>query len=553
MHDFAIRGGTIIDGTGASRFRGDIGITGDRITAVGNLTEPARAVIDAAGHIVAPGFIDIHTHYDAQLFWDPKLTPSSWYGITTVVSGNCGFGLAPVRPEDAETLCQVLAGAEGMDLQALRVGVPWGRYETFSEYLEVLDAVPKQLNMGLLVGHTTLRLYAMGKAAMDRTATPGELDTMASLLRDMLSTCAMGFSTSREAVHRTSDGRPVPSLAASMDEVMRLCDVVGGSGSGVIEFSPGNPRADTALSNKVMCEIASRTGRPVTWAALLTEHFSPEQIQTVLDEISVSSGRVLPQIGCRPLMFQISLEDPYAFNNIPAFEPVVKGDLPTRKKLYADARWRAQAGPEIERIRGGTFWQRTIVQESSVHASLINGPTIAELAERSGRPPFDEMVHLASQEDYKTRFGAILANNDEKGVGELLLNDRCLLGIADAGAHANQLCDASYPTDLLGHWCRELQVLSLEKAIWRLAGHPAEVYGITHRGTLKPGHFADIVVFDPETISHGPLQRVADFPAGAERLVAPSMGIQSVWVNGVRISGAEGGNAFPGRLLRSGR
>jgi len=550
MYDYVIRGGTIVDGTGAPSYVGDLAIQGDRIAAIGVVEGTGAVEFDAAGRAVAPGFIDVHTHYDAQMFWDPDLTPSSWHGITTVVSGNCGFGLAPIRPEHRETMCQVLAGVEGMDLASLRTGIPWERYETFAEYLDLLESLPLTLNVGVLAGHTTLRLYAMGQDSMERAATPEELEAMAGLLRDMLAEGAMGFSTSRETSHRSLDGRVAPSLVAELDELMRLCDVVGESGAGVIEITPGFP--GRGLPNETLNEIARRTGRPLTWVALLTGKYSREEARRALDETMGTGAEVWAQIGCKPMMFQVTLGDPYAFNNVPIFEELVRLDHDGRRQLYADGAWVVEAGRQITALRGEGMWATMFVQESTVHPDLVDGPRLSDLAEKAGVTPFEVMVELSLAEDLRTRFGVILANGDEAGVAELLQDERCLLGISDAGAHANQLCDASYPTDLLGHWCRDLGALSLEQAVWRLTSHPAAVFGVVDRGELRAGAYADVVVFDPGAVAEGPLERIADQPAGAERLVHRSEGIEATWINGAQVVGGPATAVHPGRVLRSG-
>jgi len=553
MFEYVIRGGTIVDGSGRPRFRGDLAIDRGRVVAVGEVDGEGRVEMDATDRVVAPGFIDIHTHYDAQMFWDATLSPSSWHGVTTVVSGNCGFGLAPVRAEHHDAMCEVLAGVEGMDLEALRVGVPWQTYETFSEYLDILDAADLQLNVGVLAGHTTIRLFVMGAEAMERAATEVEVEAMSTLLSAMLDQGAMGFSSSREASHRALDGRFAPSIVAELSEIVRLCEVFGDRGRGVIELSPGNPNTDIALPNETICEIAERSGRPVTWAALLTGKYPDALRAEILAQNDACDGTVFPQIGCRPVMFQVTLADPYAFNNIPAFEQVVRTPPAGRTAIYADPAWREVAAREVERIRGADFWERMVVQESTAHRDLVDGPSIAALATQRQQDPFDLMVEVGLADDLLTRFGVILANNDEAGMGAMLLDERCMLGISDAGAHGNQLCDASYPTDLLGHWVRELGVLTLEQAIWRLSGQPAEIFGIADRGLLEPGRHADIVVFDPATISHGPLERVSDLPGGADRLVVHSIGIDAIWVNGVQTRrGGVMEDRFPGRLLRAG-
>jgi N-acyl-D-aspartate/D-glutamate deacylase len=550
MTSYVLRGGSVVDGTGAPARDADVLLVDGRVVAVGIVSaeDAAGAIeVDCSGLIVAPGFIDPHTHYDAQVLWDPDVSPSSWHGVTTVVMGNCGFGIAPTRPADRGTVMRVLENVEGMPLAALEAGIPW-TFETFPEYLDALDALTLRINVAPLIGHTPLRFYVMGDDATERQATDAEVAEMRGIVAEAIDAGAIGFSTSRSQSHLGAYGKPVPSRAAALSEIWEVAGALGDAGKGTIEATWGPD-----LFVDELAQLSKDVGRPVSWAAIMSALNQPGYSDDVSARVMAAGGEVYPQVACRPIVVQITLNDPFPFANVPAFAEILGLERADRAARYLDPEWRARADPQV-RAAWGTIIDRAQVAESAVHTELCFGPTLSEQAAGTGRTSMDVMVELASAEGFETRFLVAMTNDDEDGVGRLLGNDQLLLGLSDAGAHTSQLCDANFSTHLLGHWSRDKGVLSLEKAVWRLTGHPAMVYGLADRGVLAPGAAADVVVFDAATIGTSLPRRIEDFPGGADRLVADAIGIQHVWVAGqaIRLDGADVAHTGPGRLLRNG-
>ncbi|SEG83907.1 N-acyl-D-aspartate/D-glutamate deacylase [Thermomonospora echinospora] len=544
--DLLLRGASLIDGTGGPARPADVAVTGDRITAVrapGDLApRPGAEVADLDGLTLAPGFIDVHTHYDAQILWDSDLTPSSWHGVTSVVMGNCGFGVAPTRPEHRETVIRTLENVEGMSMEALEAGIDWC-FETFPEYLAALDRRPKRLNVGAFLGHTPLRLFVTG--GEERPATADEIEAMRGVVREAVEAGAIGFSTSRQPAHQGAFGRPVPSRFAEVEEVYAIAEVLGGLGRGVMQVSIG-----PGLFVDQFSDLAVRYGVPVTWTALMARADRPGAAQRTVERGAALPGEVYPQIACRPIVMQIGLADPVPLAEIDEWKEALALPRADRAGLYRDETWR-------ERARATTLkawshrWPKTSVEETGVHHDAVGIP-LDRLAAERGTTPFDLMLDLALRDDMATRFRIVLDNDGDEEVGRLLADKRTLLGLSDAGAHATQLCDACYSTHLLGHWVRERHAITLEDAVWRLTGHPHQAFRIRDRGLVKEGFYADLVAFDPATVGTTPVERVHDQPGGADRLVVRSTGIAHMWVNGVatRVDGAEVPGAAPGRLLR---
>ncbi len=546
-----LRGGLLVDGTGAPATTGDLLLDGDRIVSVGVVeADDARGAeeIDCTDRVVAPGFIDVHTHYDAQVFWDPDLTPSSWHGVTTVVVGNCGFGIAPTRPADRGTIARILENVEGMPLDALEAGIPW-RFESFPEYLAAVEDLPLRINLAAYVGHTPVRQYVMGDAATERAATPEEVDAMRRIVGEAMEAGAIGFSTSHAASHVGAYGRPVPSRLAELDEIWALAGELGQRRVGVIEATWGPD-----LFVDEFADLAREIDRPVTWAAIMATRRDPDYAPGVVARTESAGGYVRPQIAGRAIVVQIMMTEPGPFGNVPSFVEVLALPASERAAKYRDRGWRERAAAEI-RDAWGDAVERSRVSESRLHAGLVGAGDLETLAETRGTTAFDLMIDLALEEDLETRFHVPMTNDNEEQIGEMLRNDRLLLGLSDAGAHTSQLCDADFSSWLLQHWWRERKALSLEKAVWRLTGQPAGFLGLSDRGRLAPGAAADVTVFDPERVGTQTLERVRDLPKGADRLVARSTGIEHVFVAGraIRRDGvdvATGAQDAPGRLLR---
>jgi N-acyl-D-amino-acid deacylase len=548
-----IRGGTVIDGTGAPGRRADVAVAEGRITEIGDNLHGDR-VLDASGQVVAPGFIDIHTHYDAQVFWDPALTPSSFHGVTTVVAGNCGFSIAPVRADAVGILARTLQHVEDMSFDTLAAGVPWDEFETFTQYLDAVERRGAALNYSCYVGHTAVRLYVMGEDAYERAATDAEVARMQDVVRDAMAGGAIGFASSSSPTHNGDKGRPVPSRVSDIAELSSLLEPVRDAGRGVVALLPGG-----VMKHTDVFDLQRKIGRPFTWTALLTVQGLPyhEKVIAEHDAAWAEGIEVWPQVSCRPLVFQMNLAEPFTLNMFPAFAALMDRPKADRVKAYRDPAWRDATAQELAgKAIGIPFnWTKLSVAESAHHPELVRRG-IMEIAAERGCGGLDVILDTSLDDDLETRFWSVLANDDPEGIAWLLPRDNVLFGLADSGAHVSQLCDACFATDLLGNWVRDKEVMPLERAIHKLTGEPAGVYGLTDRGVLEAGRAADICVFDPETVAPGPLRRIRDFPADGERLTADQpTGVTHILVNGVpiRVDGAaaaEGIASNPGKVLR---
>jgi N-acyl-D-amino-acid deacylase len=551
--DVVIRGGTVIDGTGSPGQVADVAVTDGRISEIGTGLSGSR-VLDATGQVVTPGFIDIHTHYDAQVFWDPSLTPSSFHGVTTVVAGNCGFSIAPVQPDGVALLGRTLQHVEDMSFDTLSVGVPWDEFQTFPQYLDAVARRGTALNFSCYVGHTAVRMYVMGDDAYERAATADEIARMQSVVAEAMAGGAIGFASSASPTHSGDSGRPVPSRVADLQELRALLQPLRHGTRGVVALLPGG-----VISHEEVFDLQREIGRPFTWTALLTVRDYPyhEKVMADHDAAWAEGIEVWPQVSCRPLVFQMNLLEPFTLNMRSMFAALMGKSREERLAAYRDPSWREKALAEAAGAGGAipVNWANISVASSGTHPELADRPVVA-LAEERGCSPLDVVLDISLDDDLETRFWSVLANNDDEGIAWLLPRDNVLLGLADSGAHVSQLCDACFSTDLLGNWVRGRGVMPLERAIHKLTGEPAQVYGLADRGTVTVGKAADLCVFDPETIAPGPLRRVYDFPANGERLTADApIGVTHTLVNGVpiRVDGAssdEGLAARPGEVLR---
>jgi N-acyl-D-amino-acid deacylase len=559
QYDLKIAGGTIIDGTGKPRFAGDIGISGGKLVAFGQAPGDAVDTIDAQGRVVAPGFVDIHTHYDAQILWDPMLTISPWHGVTTVVMGNCGFGIAPTRKADRDRITRTLEKVEGMSVAALEAGLgaEWG-FETFPQYLDAIERKGTAINVAALIGHTPVRLFAMGEDATERGATAEEVARMRAIVREGLEAGALGFATSKAVTHVGYGGKPVPSRAAEFGEVREIAGALREAGKGVIQATIG-----PGLQFDEFAELARASGAHVSWTALLAgrrRQGVDHRLQLARSlELARQNYAVFPQVTPRPLNFEFQLKEPFVFESMSLFRPISAADVAGKKRLYADADFRKAFRDKMDRAPGEFVagFRSTMISEYPPDPSLEER-RLAEVAEERGVHPVDLMLDLGLATGLEARFRMAVANNNEEEVAELLLDPHMVMGLSDAGAHASQLCDACQATYLLGRWVREKQALPLEQAVRMLTARPAEVFGIADRGRLAESWPADIVVFDPATVGAGALRRVWDFPGGASRLVSDAAGIDAVIVNGtvLRQNGRDRvspGGKLPGKLLRNGR
>jgi len=526
-----IKNGLVIDGTGSPGRPADVRLEDGRITDIGANLD-GDAVIDASGRVVAPGFIDIHTHYDAQVFWDPALTPSCFHGVTTVVAGNCGFTIAPTRAADRDLIARTMEKVEDMDPATLNAGIPW-EFETFGEYLDSIRRRGSLLNFAAYIGHTALRIFVMGDEAVGRVATDDEVARMADIVRQAMNDGAAGFASSFAVTHRGADGQPIPSRWADRREIDALCTAVGDTGRGVIGVNGGEN-----LSLPDCYELQPRIGVPITYTALLTTSQGTHLKAAEIHRAGVARGvEVWPQVSCRPLSFSQTMVEPFTLNINPVFAELMPLSIDQRRAAYLDPAWRTRA---VDFWASGQVlsprWDSFEIMEAPSSPHVL-GRRVAPLAEEMGVLPFDALMDLTLREpDLKLRVKALLANDDVDGITALLNTEQCTLGLSDAGAHVGQLCDAVLPTDLLGSWVRERKAITLEQAINKLTKVQADLFGFADRGVLRPGAFADVVVFDPATVSPGPTTRVRDFPADGERLTASQpTGMHHLFVNGVEV------------------
>jgi N-acyl-D-amino-acid deacylase len=557
-YDLKITGGTIVDGTGQPGLLGDLGIKDGKVVALGKVDGPAATTIDATRKVVSPGFVDVHTHYDAQILWDRMLTISPWHGVTTTVIGNCGFGVAPTKAIHRKLIMQTLEKVEGMSLDALHAGLgdDWP-FETFPQYLDALEKRGSAINVAALFGHTPLRLYVMGEESTERAATADEIGAMKKLMREAMEAGAIGFGTSVSVSHNGYAGKPVPSRQATVEEMDALVSVMGDMKRGLMQITIGRE-----FSTRHMAEVSRKYGVPVTWTALLSYLYGPGGHRKQLDlaaEQRRSGALVIPQVSCRPLNFEFTFAEPFIFDVMKFMNELTVEDARSpgaRRRAYADPAWRRKFTAELTPLFQ-RWWDRTVIAWAPSAKELEEQP-LALAAARLGKDPVDLALDLALASDLQARFRMAVMNFDEKEVAELITDPHTIIALSDAGAHASQLCDACYSTYLLGHWVRDRKTFTIEQAVHNLTQRPAEMFGISDRGLLAEGRPADVVVFDPKTVGPGPLKRVHDLPAGADRLVSEASGIDAVIVNGqlIRRNGKDAiadNDKLPGRLLRHGR
>jgi N-acyl-D-aspartate/D-glutamate deacylase len=505
----------------------------------------AREVLDAGGLALMPGIIDNHTHYDAQITWDPGVSPSPELGVTTAVIGNCGFTIAPCRSGDRELVMRNLTQVEGMSLEVLRQGIRWD-FETVPEYLDMLERQGSAVNIAVFAGHSALRTFVMGADATRRAASDAEVAAMKALLLEALRSGAIGFSTSTSPAHNGEGGLPMPSRLADDREMGALVGALGEAGRGVFMLTKGGHTTVEFLE-----ALAALSRRPVVIAALLHNSTNPGSVFQDLEAISAANARgrrLVGAVSCCPLSMDFTLRSPYTFEGLQAWQPALalKGAAYEKKlgeRAFRDAVREEIARPANFRLFNGE-WDKVQVVESSRREAEQR--SIAELAREAGKDPLDFMLDLALEERLETVFSALLLNSDEEAVGRMLRHPHSLVSLSDAGAHLTFFNDAGFGLHLLGHWVRRRGVLTLAEAVRRLTRDPATVFGIRSRGELKPGYYADLLLFDPARVDRGPKQRVFDLPGGHPRLTTPAIGVEAVWVNGVQL--AE--EVRPGQLLR---
>ena len=562
--DLVIKNGVVIDGSGLPRYRADVGVRGGRIASIGRIREGAREVIDAEGRVVAPGFIDGHTHMDAQVFWDPLGTCSCWHGITSVVMGNCGFTLAPCADKDKQLVMRNLERAEDISADAMNVGIEWS-WTTFREYLDTLERLPKGINYSGYLGHSALRTYVMGERAFEGAATEDDLRAMEAELRDALQAGAIGFTTSRSPSHETPDRRPVASRMATWDEVRRLVGVMGDLNAGIFELAGENVDRSSKVDPQQrrdyhvrLRDLAVETGRPITFG-LFSRKDAPgvyKDYVNLLDETAAAGGRMFAQVHSRALSAVLSFRTQLPFDKLPVWNEIRKLPLAEQKVKFRDPAVRAQlvaaAGARYDGQARGTearpaAFDRIFVMES-VHGAH---PSVAEIARRRNCDPVETMIDLGLETDLNVFFLHPIANEDQDIALDLMRLPRAVVTFSDSGAHVSQLMDSSLQTHLLAYWVRERQAFTLEQAVRMLTLVPATQWGFADRGLVREGMAADFVVFDPDTIAAEMPEVVHDLPAGAKRLTQRCRGIAATVVNGqVLLRDGQHTGALPGRLLR---
>lgn len=539
MYDLIIRNARIADGLGNPLQEGDLAVRDGRVAAIGRIDEPARESIDAGGDVLAPGAIDVHTHYDAQLTWDATASPSPALGVTTVVIGNCGFGITPAPADKRDIILANLAEVEGMPLDSLKAGMNWS-FESLGEYLELLKRQGVFPNVAALASHATIRTVVMGSDSSERAATPQEIEAMVGHFRAAMDAGAVGFGSSTNENHRGAGGVPIASRLADEAEYDAFAKAMADYDHGVFLITTGDH-----MRMAFMEEFAAASGRPSLYAAHFHYAHEPDRGRQLMLDAQAARGRghhVYTQGSCQPLSLSFPLDAAYILKAIPpwpASEDHAELCATLSDPSFREAFRQTLATPKAGRVFNGR-WDWVIVMKTGRPENAgLEGRSVADVAAERGVDPLDLFLDLAMEEDFATIYTLYILNMEEDGVEELLRNDGTLVSLSDAGAHNSLLCDAAYAMHFLSHWVRERKAFDLPTAIRKLTSDPADVYGFIDRGRLTPGAFADMILFDPDTLHITGLERHHDLPAGGERLLRRAPGLKGTWVNGVRVFDGE--------------
>jgi N-acyl-D-aspartate/D-glutamate deacylase len=556
-YDLLIKGGRIYDGSGLPSYLGDVAVEGDRIAEVGRLGNSARRVVHADGLAVAPGFIDFHTHLDAQLLWDPIATSSCWHGITTVIPGNCGLTLAPCRAQDRESILGSFVRVEAMPLQVLRSAVSW-EWETFPEYLNRLGG-RLGVNVAALVGHCALRQYVMGEEASERAAKPDEIEQMRKVLKESVLAGAIGFSTNQNPVHMRADGRPIASRLATEEEIVELAAVLGELNRGSLQISVGTPGISKPADQSVaFFNRLAAAGRPVIWQSIAHRWDQPDLWRQLLDMAGQSLAAGIPSYPlCNARLFnnRFNLKNAQVFDDLPAWKQILFTPIDERTAAFRNPevrqRLRYEAVENHFRSRFSRRWDLVyMIQAASPKNKPLEKKSVAEIAQMQGKDVIDAFLDLSLEEGLETLFQTSSNNGDESAVAEILRSPFTLVGQSDAGAHLIYDAGYGYATRFLGYWIRERKIMSLEEGIRKLTFMVASIFGLYDRGLIRPGLAADLVLFDPQTVSDCEPEMASDLPGGERRLIQKAMGVNMSIVNGeVLIVDGEHTGALPGRVL----
>jgi N-acyl-D-aspartate/D-glutamate deacylase len=565
MLDYLIKGGTVVDGTGAPGVVADVGVRDGRIIAVGEVDEPAANVIDATGLVVCPGFVDPHTHYDAQLFWDPYATPSNLHGVTSVVGGNCGFTIAPLAPENADYLLNMMVKVEGMPKAALELGVPWD-WRTYGEFLDSFDG-NLGVNAGFLVGHCALRREVMGEDSVGKEATPEQIEAMKALLHASIDAGGLGFSTTQSYTHSDGGGQPVPSRWATAEEVLQLAEVVGEHEGTTLEWvTDGCLKGFTEDEIELMISMSQRGNRPINWNVLTIDSAEPERYRHQLSASIKAEERGAKVVALTmPTLvgMNMSFRTYCALNQMPDWAPILALPMDERMEKLRDPEVRIFMENRANSPEAGVFsrltgWGRYRIGDTySPENEGLKGRLVADIARERGVRDFFCLLDICLNDDLRTVLWPGPTDDDAESWrlrAEAWDSGYTMIGGSDAGAHLDRMCGAPYTTEWLGDCIRGKQLTTLEKAVRHLTDVPARLFGLKDRGRIAEGWMADIVVFDPATIDSGPVELVGDLPGDSSRLYADAVGIEKVFVNGrMTIDGGKPTGELPGTVLRSGR
>ena len=558
-HDLLIKNAKICDGTGAAAYDGSVALTAGKITAVGEVTGAARREINADGLVLAPGFIDIHTHYDAQISWDPLLTSSCWHGVTTVLMGNCGVGVAPCRPTERGVMAWDLVNVEAMPYDVLLNGVSW-EWESFPQYMAAIERRGMGLNAGFLVPLSALRFYVMGEAASERAANPEEIQRMTQLFHEAMQAGAYGFSLSLIPRHIGYQGKPLASRLASKDELGALARVMRELRKGVIEVAlirKAGVLSDEEL--EVLLHLAQESQRPVTWLALIHMPDMPGACEQMLARVQpfMERGlRIPPQVNPRPIVQFYTLRNPFLFSEFPSWKGAFNRTVEEQVALYRSPAFRQAFRDDLQAGRGLLFrnqWDRLhVTRVATEQNQQFLNKSIQEIATHLHKDPVDTLLDLAVDEGTALGVTVSIINADPEAVGKLITLPDVLIGLSDAGAHVDQHCEAGVPTYILHEWVQKRQVLTLEEGVRRITSELADFLGLTTKGRVAPGMDADLVLFDPTAVKPYPAEWVNDLPGGKPRLIERSAGIAYTLVGGeILFAHNEYQGGLPGRIIRS--
>jgi N-acyl-D-aspartate/D-glutamate deacylase len=551
-----VKNAVVIDGCGAPAARADVGIVDGRIAELGQLSVSASRTIDASGLVVAPGFIDPHTHYDAQICWDGAATPSSWHGVTTVVMGNCGVGIAPCRPQAREVAMRDLVNVEAIPFEVLNAGITWD-WESFPEYMDAAQRRKPSLNLAFLAPLTPFRHYVMGEASLERAANGEETRRISQLLAEAMDAGAFGFSSTLLNQHMGYEGRPLACRNASREEIKAYCSVLRQKGKGAIEYAMTRQIAVLEDRELELLEfMLEESRRPVTFIAMFDRDDLPEALRTTMRKVRPLIARgARPQTSPLPLTRELVMKKPFAFAAFPSWKRLFEDtSTEAQRRVYADPAFRESFRKDLQNPLSFADWARITLHEvKNLKLKALEGRTVAEIAAARGVDGVDALLDVTLEDDLENEFTVQSWNSRVDRMKELLNDPAMLLGLGDGGAHLDMLCDAGYPTYVLGTWVRERKALTLEEAVRRMTSDPADFFGIEGRGRIAPGTAADLVLFDPETVGcEMRPERRYDLPGGGKRMVKRSKGIEITLVNGEvtwekgRLTGAQAG-----KVLRS--